>query len=423
MSTLSQFFGSGGGGSSSTFKVRVQIQEGGGGATCVCQNHPGGAVCTTISGRGGNHADLNLTIEPGATCPITVGYGATSYHVPFCNYYSQSDPSGSCNFCPPPCGYYPTVVQGKRGEHGGPSAFGSGSNCLGFIPGGVCAGVRNPCSTCPAPPTAPSPGFISITDVPFVPKFDLSNLGSANRATEQNVGCQMGDVILSSYDGTEGQRAWDSTRDEYIGFLLPTGGTESCMYYCMIAPSNQSCPQGCHMAYSGGADTPAQVSRWLGKEVITCDGRPCLSSDNYGSDGTNGTNKNNQFQLYYACCGGVVSTITGAVCAYGVGGHIRQTFRPTQPTPRNKASEHCYDPHARFRFDGSGAGGNTIYACSNCFPTTETISHGCPGSVIIQYPDEFAAATTSSPSVVDCSPNTPGSRTYKFLCPGTITFP
>ena len=84
--------------------------------------------------------------------------------------------------------------------------------------------------------------------------------------------------------------------------------------------------------------------------------------------------------------------------------------------------EHCQDDHSRFRFPGSGAGGNTVWSPNTSFPTGP-YSDGCPGSVIIQYPDEFAAATVSSPSVVDCSPNTPGSRTYKFLCPGSITFP
>ena len=45
------------------------------------------------------------------------------------------------------------------------------------------------------------------------------------------------------------------------------------------------------------------------------------------------------------------------------------------------------------------------------------------GTVIIQYPTDYNAATVSSPNVCNCSPQTPGCYTYRFLAPGSITFP
>ena len=71
------------------FPVRVQLTEGGGGATYVCHCYTAPAnssqICVRgdIAGKGGNVADLNLSVEPGSTCPISVGYGATSYHTLF----------------------------------------------------------------------------------------------------------------------------------------------------------------------------------------------------------------------------------------------------------------------------------------------------------------------------------------------------
>jgi hypothetical protein len=42
--------------------------------------------------------------------------------------------------------------------------------------------------------------------------------------------------------------------------------------------------------------------------------------------------------------------------------------------------------------------------------------------VVIQYPTVYAAAP-AFPGACDCSPATPGCRTYKFNGPGSITLP
>jgi len=49
---------------------------------------------------------------------------------------------------------------------------------------------------------------------------------------------------------------------------------------------------------------------------------------------------------------------------------------------------------------------------------------GCPGSVIIQYPNTYDAVPAANrPGSTDCSPNTPGFYTYYYLTPGSITLP
>ena len=431
MSTLTQFFGSGGGGgSSSGMPVRVQIQEGGGGASCFCHywtNVPNNSTYCMgglISGRGGNHADLNLSIDPGAVCPITVGSGGASYSCPFTNAFTSPpcDPQGAR-----PLNCRANCLCGKRGPLGGVSAFGSGSCCLGFAPGGTYL-ARG--ATCPIPPgtstpTSTSPtcfyscATITIADVEYIPYFDTSNLGP-NPITNQNIPCKSISGALTTYGQNEGQRIWDSPQPKIMSTHFPAG-TLDCNEYYHFACGCGICYGGNYMrAYGGGADQPAQITRWFGECAITFPGMPCACTQT-PSDRVSCCN-NNQYQETRTCCGGVVSTITGAVCAYGVGGSIREGWPRCINNTEMSDVLHCCDDHSRFRFPGSGAGGNTVWSCTCQFPTGP-YSDGCPGSVIIQYPDEYAAATTSSPSVVDCSPNTPGSRTYKFLCPGSITFP
>ena len=47
---------------------------------------------------------------------------------------------------------------------------------------------------------------------------------------------------------------------------------------------------------------------------------------------------------------------------------------------------------------------------------------GGSGVVVIRYPDQFSAAP-ASPGATDCSPATPGYRTYRFNSTGSITLP
>ena len=125
------------------------------------------------------------------------------------------------------------------------------------------------------------------------------------------------------------------------------------------------------------------------------------------------------------CCGGYISDIVKLVqlCAYGVGGNTTVGDAPACAVSL-ETQEWMNDCHTTFRFPGSGGGqSNSITVVTVPPARYQNYTDGCPGSVIVQYPDDYSAASTSSPSVVDCSPNTPGFRTYKFLCPGSITFP
>jgi hypothetical protein len=116
--------------------------------------------------------------------------------------------------------------------------------------------------------------------------------------------------------------------------------------------------------------------------------------------------------------GGHVSDITGCICVYGAGG-LKGYFYGS-PTPAaccaatTPPSELC---RTEYTYTGSGAGAPTLGGAP--IPTI----NGCPGIVVVQYPTIHGCAITSSPNVCDCSPLTPGYRTYKFYCPGTITLP
>lgn len=110
---------------------------------------------------------------------------------------------------------------------------------------------------------------------------------------------------------------------------------------------------------------------------------------------------------------GQVSKITGTVQEYGASKTLNGFQNGLGPlgccVPVCKTR-----PHPTSLGEGSGHG---AWRCEG------VIMDACPGTVIIQYPTDYDASSVSSPNVCDCSPQTPGYRTYRFLCPGSITFP
>lgn len=88
------------------------------------------------------------------------------------------------------------------------------------------------------------------------------------------------------------------------------------------------------------------------------------------------------------------SSITGTTTGYGGGGHM--IAAPPGNAPAN-----------------SGYGGQGSIPGS---------ANGGSGTVIIKYPDAFAAAP-SFPGATDLTPSTPGYRTYQFTASGSITLP
>ena len=95
---------------------------------------------------------------------------------------------------------------------------------------------------------------------------------------------------------------------------------------------------------------------------------------------------------------GIFSDITGTMCEWGHGGSN------TTPVPTDFLNTCANEGH----------GGNTDQGNNS--------TNGGSGVVIIKYPTDFAAAP-SSPGATDCSPATPGFRTYRFNSSGSITLP
>ena len=419
MSSINQFFPSAGGLQSPTpatgtpdFPVRVQITEGGGGAGCFakldwCTISNNSCEFIYISGKGGGVADLNLVLDPGTTCSITVGTGGSSYSVPIvetkCPDFTY----------PPTC----TCITGIMGEFGGPSKFEN----YGFYPNGTSA----------VPETAPfKPGsaFVPYSysyalcnkpsfcvpcliecDVPV----EIQNIPSPSFVDEQ---------LVTNYKQDKGLRLYLSDRSCRWGC---DGISQCCTVEAVYSPTcvDRSVLCACFQGgfSGGGADNETQMLRWSTGYVCNTSISSPLCIDFFCFSEKCGSN-----------CGGYTSYITGAVCAYGVGGAKGRKY-PTPTSPPLPAAnacycvnnELCYHPHAQYRFPGSGGGASTVACAVLEDPTVpcSVICDGCPGSVIVQYPTCFGAAVSTGSSVIDCSPNTPGFRTYKFMCPGTIQFP
>lgn len=96
---------------------------------------------------------------------------------------------------------------------------------------------------------------------------------------------------------------------------------------------------------------------------------------------------------------GIFTEMTGTMEEFGRGGI---NSNPTIPNT-------CLESPANSGQGGSNKEGGNLQA-------------GGSGVVIIRYPTDFAAAP-SSPGATDCSPATPGYRTYRFNSSGSITLP
>lgn len=417
MSVLTQFFGGGGGGSPTSIRTRVQVTEGGHGASCMCFNTrcPLSGTCyggpMLISGRGGGVGDFNLNIEPGTVCTITVGEGGSSYSSPFDAGPTQpmlSDPSYPGPVQTSNCGPY---VCGKFGTQGGPSKFGA----LGFYPNGTSV-AKFP-RICPAIPTAV---YCICLTAPNFPSVHLEYLCPTDLISEQNVPCNSAGRLSTYNEWNKGFRGFDEPTEYNAYTKIIEGNTCTCVCMSCCCGICEGCgiTANFYGVSGGGADNFSQIDRWSGGAYTDC----CYAMTSCGCG-----------KRICQCfdCGGYTSYITGAVCSYGVGGFIVSTY--CVPAMANQdeyidpscGKAYCCSDHSEYRFPGSGGGASSVYSNVLLCPTTpcDSVCSGCPGSVIVQYPTCYAAATTSSPSVIDCSPNTPGMRTYKFLCPGSITFP
>lgn len=366
MSLLSQFFG-GSAGISTQIESKILIVDGGKGYTTT--------GTWNTAGSGGSVYELNVYLTPGAVCPITVGYGGTSLA------------RTVCMFCTSPYGAFCPAGSFTAGNYGELSAF---SNLVGSCRGPACG--CTPVAPAPCSPCSPPATWRCYAPVANATAF-YSQIPLNDREKQSVPGCtfdlQPKTGLLEEY----------ST----CGPPGPAGPAAGCNLYKF----------GCGGFYDtfsslgayGAFKNAVTNSTICFTNPSTCSGPNCFIMDA-------GTVQSN-----FAQGVGYVSDITGCVCVYGAGGI--QNYCAT-PTPYTAGS--CGPAVIMCRCDvtytGSGAGAPSAPGS----PTVPT-RHGCPGIVVVQYPTNYAAATTSSPTVCDCSPLTPGYRTYKFYCPGSITLP
>lgn len=548
MSVLTQFFGSsgGGGGSGSIIEARVQIVDGGSGLSCICNQNPGVPALTErqiqLGGIGGYIYDLHYDLTPGATCPITVGAGGSSYNITSDSTAPNSSPvgcdgcwldggnSGSCFICSrlgkfgerssfggtfyTACGN-PFCVQTLQCTNPGPtcdnydarwrqyycepvavqSACYNISGCGEFcnIPyidvevicneaptnkyntypfeadlkrsfdwgngceyKGVCRTITNnvyeceflqECCVCVhwwVNKVTCTTYLYGVESNPTNDKYTYLNSSCQPNTSTSLIGTRnytFGHVCIPHSCGTRDSGDQNAKYDNLNEFL--SEGSECAVCYNPAAAGSTLCVYAMCGPETPVTDTPytrscstapqsiAGCSVFCGYSIV--DQRiieSCSPSSprNYG----HGIGLRGKSSLK-----GYVSDITGELREYGAGGRGHFT---NFDAPLVSTCQYCWfnapvplqcTPWSMFCGSGGGAPSackapatsGCPSSCAYCIAGEYIYSGGCPGSVIVQYPDEYAAATTSSPNVCDCSPNTPGFRTYAFYEPGTITLP
>jgi len=165
---------------------------------------------------------------------------------------------------------------------------------------------------------------------------------------------------------------------------------------------------------------PDSQTYFTSPSISTCDnvvdsGFETVNTNSYPGPGTKCPSAYSQYYgLYHELLGPGNSQIVGA----GKFG-----FYTCKCTPAfNCINSYCApilcptttDAVKNFGGFGNGTGSGGLLPCIG----------GCPGSVIVQYPNDYdAVPAPNRPGSVDCSPNTPGFYTYYYLTPGSITLP
>ena len=484
MSLLTQFFPSGGATGSPYIEGRVQITDGGGGLTCGMyeqQAPPGTTFCNTSRRDGGISGlvyDLHLNLTPGATCPITVGAGGANFTTIVCFCVPTTIPTVSGSYC---------TVYGENGGLSSFGGLGSCPGGTYTLCGGATAELNSyidgstplfACSIPLVPYTNREELLKNLPDsdkhfIPIAPPYNCTSSLTRNPSEPWN--CIFPDLRIKTctmdcrnllHPGT-----WNGACS--CTFLLTNGkqdinGTNGCCGYATFARStiHSKLPSLLNFANTGacvvGDVVNLNISRCNIKKISPFTNRNTFSAyptdepSNLGPWYLNNTyNAPRQYLESIPNCQhgtfgrgviegslehgfrGYVSDITGELKEYGAGGlgRIIKCFTPAAPSGTNYNAQFCNvgsAPGLWMKRSGTmfcGSGGGAPDYCVSPAPNTSTAgtycyaNGGCPGSVIVQYPTEYDAAVTSGPSVVDCSSNTPGYRTYMFLCPGSITLP
>jgi hypothetical protein len=431
MSVLSQFFPSGGGEQAKIRTNMLLVGGGGGGAPGggeMCVSPTPNLLYNAASGGGGGGAgevvefrsyeltpgsDITITIgsggaassNGGTTCVVTssgdvyVLMGGTSSTIPS---VSTTTPANACG-----CLIFSTIGQSRFGGGGGATGFACrtpypcpgvsiptvGGN-LGLVPsGGIYCG-RN---------ATTSPGASCI--------IDYTDSGTVIRPITGSGGCSVGRLVPnvpSPYilingiggGGGGGSTSVGSNRGPYG----PGQSPGSICWFCSV-PCYGASPGGpgggCHISdILGSVQNFAAGGGGGGGNVVNVKSGSAPSSDCFSGS------------FAYRGCGGFSPT---GGCG-GIGGVSPRP--PTVPAPVSWTPCPAGESGSNATANTGGGGGG-----GGAGPTTQgTGGNGGSGVVVIQYPTVYPAAP-AFPGACDCSPATPGRRTYKFNGPGSITLP
>ena len=438
MSLLSQFFPSGSGSSSTQVKTNILIVGGGsgglpaGGAGC-----PPNASYNYASGGGGGGSGqvyefINYQISSGNQITVTIGSGG-----------GASSNGGETSVCV--TGISSFVAKGGRVSTLSGTGLGPVDNCTyheyfydnnSALAGSGSGGTAFFCWTTPSP-VSPGPGGCvtaavsgsvycglpscfsptnstlcnSVGNNDFVRKF-YGRCGGT--ATTPPSTCYYSTPYAAPSNvyrsGSGGGGGGGATSDGANG-SVKAGGCFAVGPYGTgpYVPGPVSpCIPGTNGGGSGGSGGSCMQTRILGTLTY------------FGSGGGGGGGNFNQIASTYTPCRPSLQYCNvrgsgGLSCSGGCGGCGGNSSDPNYPQiPAVPGG--CPGCNATANTGGGGGGGGAG-------PTTQgTGGSGGSGVVVIQYPTLYPTAP-AFPGACDCSPSTPGSRTYKFNGPGSITLP
>jgi len=418
MSLLSQFFPSGGG---AKIKTSMLLVGGGGGGGCTGPDPftpaPIRGTATERGGGGGGggagtvYRFNDFYISSNSTITVTVGAGGNNNSdggnscICICNQdlfitaggRSGASPTVINSFCPFTDDIYSTTSQVRCGLGGG----GKGFICQ-YNPAPTLHS-SNPCSTahggCGITWCGSSGSLSSILN-PSCLCFC-----SVVATTQTACGAVSRGVYISQpggsggsktpygtcYAGASGGGGWGSS---FAGCPSQTSPS-SCSYGPCFLPSNLAIPQGGR----GGCGTFSSIT-----------GTNTEYAGGGGGGGGAVGGPPPSFTQPYAYCLAFAGRPGGSPTG-GCGGRGAILCSPGAPATTATAGSNAT---ANLGGGGGGAG----------YAPTSTLAggNGGSGTFVIQYPNAYPAAP-AFPGGTDCSPATPGSRTYRFNGPGSIILP
>jgi len=362
MSVISQFFPSGGGsGGSAKMDLEVLILSGGGGAAITCA---GGASSAVKSGLGGGGAVFvgSVPVTSGCTVPVVIGAGGAGA-----------------------TGEATTVSQ--NGTQGGSSSITTPETTL-CVAGGGAGAITNPLAGLvfgSYPPTCPKATFV----------WNGGTGGTGGLRCSTNSPVDLFGIQTPGSCVVEGGRSIYSTGN-FIGCETARGYAPGrCVSYKKFdGPHQINHKYGTFMGGSAaGGMLCCATSCWVNGQA----------SGGAGGHGTLSSSQNSDTLLIRYGGAAYCSDITGTLEEYGRGVvHIPFACMPVLASGDAN----------------TGRGGSQASNANQCV----NAGSGGSGVVVIRYPDQFTAAP-ASPGATDCSPVTPGYRTYRFNSTGSITLP